>query len=339
MPPSPGTENSYTSAIPSGPLEAFSYGVLDPRPGACKHNLQLLGKRTLGIEVTIPEFARRCGLGNIDPQHGGGNGIGSPAVTAIEACLSAPLPPAHAMLVTVRPDLDAFGSMALLALRRAGVPVGPAMKARIGRAADADRFDHGPWPGSRPLPGTCEEYFAAMNLDASLAALAGAMAARRRPARQRVGIAARWLETGAEPAGYRQHVAANAGTVIAGLRSGAIVVESKAGGRVATVISRLLNTLRLGYCLAPVVVALHPGDPAADPPALRRIVLAQYVPGHADFGAICADLASLEQGWGGSATILGSPQGRPCRLERETVLDAVVRHLHHRRRRAEGAAT
>ncbi len=328
-----------TSWRRSVPVDAFGYGLLDPRPDADEHNLRLLGDRTLGIEVTIPDLARRCGLGNIDPQHGGGSGIGSSAVAAIEACLTATLPPANAMLVTVRPDLDAFGAMALLALRRAGVPVGRAMKTRIERAANADRFDRGPWPGPRPLPAVYEEYLAAMNPDPSLAALAGAMADRALTARRRVGIAARWLETGAEPAGYRECFAANAETVLAGLRSGAVAVESRADGRVATVTSRSPNTLRLGYCLAPVVVALYPGDPAAEPPAPRRIVLAQHDPGHADFSALCEDLALLEPGWGGSATILGSPQGRPCHLELETVLDAAVRHLYHDRRDPEGVAT
>ena len=334
----PRMETPYASGRPSGYLDAFEYGLLDPRPGADEHNMRLLGDRTLGIEVTIPDLAQRCGLGNIDPQHSGGRGIGSSAVTAMEACLAAPLPPANAMLVTVRPDLDAFGAMALLALRHAGVPVGAAMKARINRAAAADRFDHGPWPGLCPFPATSEEYFAAMNLDPSLAALAGAMADRSLTVRRRVGIAARWLETGAEPAGYRERQEAHTELVVAGLQSGAVAIESRAGGLVATVTSGISNTLRLGYCLAPVVVALHPGDPNVDPPVPRRIVLAQYEPGHVGFSVVCQDLALLEPGWGGSATILGSPQGRPCHLERQTVLDAVVRHLDHDRLAQLGSA-
>ena len=51
-------------------LDAYTYGLLDPRAGVAGENLPLLGAATLGIEVTVPELARRCGLGNIDPQHG-----------------------------------------------------------------------------------------------------------------------------------------------------------------------------------------------------------------------------------------------------------------------------
>ena len=146
----PGTDDAA--------LDAYTYGLLDPRVGAAGDNLPLLGATTLGIEVTVPELARRCGLGNIDPQHGGGVGIGAAgAAAAIEACLTVTPPPAGATLVTVRPDLDAFGAMALLAFRRADRPPSAAMRERIDRAARADRFDHGPWPGPRPLPATAGE--------------------------------------------------------------------------------------------------------------------------------------------------------------------------------------
>ena len=49
----------------------MKYGILDPRktPEAQVNNNALLNEQTLGIEVTIPELADRCKLGNIDPQH------------------------------------------------------------------------------------------------------------------------------------------------------------------------------------------------------------------------------------------------------------------------------
>ena len=96
-------------------LDAYTCGLFDPGAGAGGDgNVRLLGPMTLGVEVTVPELARRCGLGNIDPQHGGGVGAGTADTAAIEACLTVTPPPAGATLVTVRPDLDAFGAMALL---------------------------------------------------------------------------------------------------------------------------------------------------------------------------------------------------------------------------------
>ena len=306
-------------------LDAYTYGLLDPRAGAAGKNLPLLGATTLGIEVTVPELLLRCGLGNIDPQHGGGIGVGAAgAGAAIEACLTVTPPPVGSTLVTVRPDLDAFGAMALLALRRAGHEPRPDMRAQIDRIARADRFDHGPWPGPQPLPRTAGDFAATMNRDTALVAVTGAMFDRELSGRERVGLAADWMVTGAEPPGYRERWAAHAQAVIDGLASGAVAVESTAGGRIATVTSRLPGSLRLGYCLAPVVVAYDPGTPDSEPPAPRRVVIAQYAPGYVDLAKVREALVRREAGWGGSNTILGSPQGRTCGLGLATIVDTIA---------------
>ena len=308
---------------------AYTYGLLDPRAGATGENLPLLGATTLGIEVTVPELARRCGLGNIDPQHGGGTGVGATvAAAAIEACLTVTPPPVGSTLVTVRPDLDAFGAMALLALRRAGHEPRPDMRARIDRIACADRFDHGPWPGPRPLPRTAGDLAATMHQDTALVTVTGAMFDRELSARERVGLAADWMVTGVEPPGYRERWTAHARVLLDGLASGAVTVEARAGGRIALVTSRLPGSLRLGYCRAPVVVACDPGTPDADPPAPRRVVIAQYAPGHVELAKVREALVRREPGWGGSNTILGSPQGRACGLGLTTIIDIILRNDH-----------
>ena len=63
------------------------YGILDPRKTseAQANNNTLLGEKTLGIEVTIPELAVRCKLGNIDPQHSQNK-----QQAAIESCFGIP---------------------------------------------------------------------------------------------------------------------------------------------------------------------------------------------------------------------------------------------------------
>jgi hypothetical protein len=78
-------------------------------------NKGLLGPNTLGIEVTRPDFAAQCGLGNIDPQH-----VEDGTSSAIEAALEWPLPPEGAVLVTNRPDKDSLGAMAVLLARAEG---------------------------------------------------------------------------------------------------------------------------------------------------------------------------------------------------------------------------
>ena len=95
-------------------MSYYRYAVLnkDRTPEARAQNAKWLGPRTLGIEVTSKDLARECQLGNIDPQH---NSDGHSS--AIEEALVCPLPPKGTILVTIRPDKDSIGAMAILTLR------------------------------------------------------------------------------------------------------------------------------------------------------------------------------------------------------------------------------
>jgi hypothetical protein len=96
----------------------YNYGILrtDKSAEAEAHNKELLGPETLGIEVTVEWLAAQCGLGNIDPQHTEGG-----ESSAIErACTYSPLPRMGTNLVTIRPDKDSIGAMAILEIRAQG---------------------------------------------------------------------------------------------------------------------------------------------------------------------------------------------------------------------------
>jgi hypothetical protein len=55
--------------------------------------------------------------------------------------------------------------------------------------------------------------------------------------------------------------------------------------------------------------------------------IAQAELGWVDLPAVQAELAALEPGWGGSPTIIGSPQGVSSSLTLEQVTDVIARHL------------
>lgn len=77
---------------------------------------------TLGIEITVPEIAALCGLGNVDGQHGMvATSEAWRGKAAIEIALDCDLPLDGAALVTSRPDLDSIGAMAILVLRSLGL--------------------------------------------------------------------------------------------------------------------------------------------------------------------------------------------------------------------------
>ncbi len=277
-------------------------------------------EQILGIEVTNPSLARRCGLGNIDPQHGTEAARAAPA--AIEASLEVPLPPRGAWLVTQRPDLDALGAMAVLLIRAKGAETTRELHARLTRIAVRDRFERGPWPGRRPLPASIDELFAEGG-SKDLAALSACAFDRTRTLSGRVGDIARWLLHGTVPAAYELPAYRRANDLLLSLALGRTQVASAAGGRLATVVSPHLGALGLGYRLAPVVVALNPGFQF--PGGLGPKYTIAVWPGlEADLNRAAEMLNRREPGWGGQHAIKGSPQDRPSRLGLTEVVDCVA---------------
>jgi hypothetical protein len=296
MPPFPDTH--VTMAAP------YRFGRLDPRGGAEAEaaNADLLGEGTLGIEVTIPALAARCGLGNIDPQHAPEAAGRVQDRAAIEAVRGWPVPPRDSTLATIRPDLDSLGAMAVLWMRAAGQPIDAAAVRRIAEIARVDRHDRGPWPGPRPVT-------AVLNEDASLAAIALAVADHRLDLAERVELVRQWIAAGAEPASYRRRFEAARRELAEALAQGSVRLRAVCGGSIAVVVTERPEGLQLGYCLSPVVVALNPNFRLQGGPAHRKFTVAHYRAGYADLAAARHALATREPGWGGSPTIIGSPQG------------------------------
>lgn len=212
----------------------YQFAIINPRNPVVPAN-------TLGIEVTIPEVAALCDLGNIDPQHGcsttrvrihdpatgedkgyrldpvvwAGHGAidcgGGPRnclpLAAIDAVIAWPPPAAPAdpgkcvTLATIRPDLDAFGAMAVLALRAAGVDLTADALARVTDVAATDGNTRTTWE-PRPLP-TAENPWPASpgSIDGirPLAAIASVCNDRRLSVATRVAIVAAWILGGEDP--------------------------------------------------------------------------------------------------------------------------------------------
>lgn len=303
----------------------MQYAVLDVK----SRNEEVLGDRTLGIEVTVPEFAARCGLGNIDPQHTGGDTTRA----AIEECLKVALPPEDAILVTVRSDLDSIGGMAILTIRAKGLELGSEALNRVRLIAEADKFAHGEWSGPRPLPAKEEwdidDYASASadDLHSKLAAIGGAITDYKLPIGERVALVERWILTGEEPAEYRRKYNEERKQIADAIAAGKIQISAVADGKIAVVVSENRAGTSLGYCVAPIVVLLNPvlrfegGEPH------RKFTICQFKEGYVDLRAVVAEFNEREPGWGGSPTIIGSPQGSGSELEMTEVLSVVTRHL------------
>ncbi|MDO8728281.1 MAG: hypothetical protein Q7K26_00150 [bacterium] len=306
----------------------FEYGVLDPRniPEAKSSNEKLLGPNTLGIEVTIPALAKECGLGNIDPQHTEGKSDKAAIEVAIDY---EPLPPQGTTMVTIRADLDALGSMALLDLKVRGINIDENMKERISRIAESDKFARGEWPGPRPLPSLdklFDDSMANTESDSRLAPIAAAIADFKVPVQERVELMKEWLLMGKEPQSYREKWIKEREEIAKAIAEKRITIDTE-DNKISKVISSHRAATSLGYYLSPIVVALNPEFRFQESEPHRKFTISQFKTGYLDLKVVADVLNKSETGWGGSQTIIGSPQGTGSKLEIETIMEIVKKNL------------
>lgn len=282
----------------------YAYTLINPR--FQEQAKELTNTPTLGVEMTIPELASLCVLGNLDPQHSGGD----PNTAAIEAALTHPLPPAGAALATVRPDADAFGAMAILTLRQEGVEITRAVLARVQEIAEADKNPPRPRAGGEVT---------------ALQALGAVTFNHQIPVPDRVTRVREFLLTGSFAG--QEEATAQVMRERAELAKVVPDVTLAAGGRIAVVESPARGAMTAGYTKCDVVVAANPQFRVQGGEPHLKYTVGQRQPGAVDLVSAVAELKELEPGWGGSPTVIGSPQGVGSRLSLEQVVEVVARHL------------
>ncbi|MFI6883944.1 hypothetical protein [Streptosporangium canum] len=303
----------------------YTYATLDLRPtaDAQEANRQILAGPVLGVEVTVPALAQACSLGNIDPQHLGGDA----QTAAIEAALDWPLPPTGATLATVRPDADALGAMAVLLLRAGRYRLTEGARQRVALIAAADKEAAAPWPGPRPAP-SAEELLSPATPVMHLAA------DHTRPLGRRVDLLAEWLRLGED---------SPAGTILAGYRDRALAeaqqaldsLQVTATAAIAVVVGSHRLAMGIGYRYAPVVVATNPAFSFAGGPAHRKHTVARWRTGTLlmEWEDLRGDLNEQDPAttdtalWGGSSSIIGSPMGVASGLSTDQVVAIVRQHV------------
>lgn len=289
----------------------YRYAALSPSdiPSALS---TLRDTPALGIEVTIPKLAQACSLGNIDPQHLGGDA----ARAAIEDAVEVDLPPDGTLLATVRADADSVGGMAVLVLRSRGVEIAGSIGERVRAIADADKEATGPWPGPRPLREPAD-------MLRTTSVIAHVATDHTRSMDERVSVLAQWLLNG-HVEGAKEIEA----RLLAGAKNvlQALDVEVRHGVAVVTGASRL--GLSVGYRHAPVVLHVNPAFQwEGGIKHLKHTVARWNSFQRMDWGGMLAELQQRERGWGGSSSIAGSPQGVGSLLTAEEVTAIIQAHL------------
>ncbi len=292
----------------------MKFALLDPRPAARKAQVEfLINNACMGIEVTIPELAALCAHGNVDPQHIGGNVDRAAIEEIFELYFQNPVqsPMGDVTLVTVRADLDSIGSMALIKLDNE-IEFGgysAELVARVTRIADSDKFtQNGEW---QPQP----QWSEATNGDGELQTLAAYVTDFKVDINTRVQAMAEWLLHGTLPAATVEDVATTQNS------------ECYVDGNVSVVIGDKRAGTNLAYCAKPVIVCLSPNFSFNGGKPHAKFTIAQFKAGYVDMEAVKAELNSRENGWGGSPTIIGSPQGVASELTIDEVVAIVNKHI------------
>lgn len=313
---------------------------LDTRTPARQAVLADLARTTtFGLEVTDAEYALACAAGNVDPQH-----LGARAdLSAIE--VMAALLKGEVRAATVQPDLDSLGSMAVLEIAMELVAQVRALEGEVMRRIEmigvADRFERGGWPGVRPFPTREVPWFESAGASESypLAAMAAVVRDNRLSLAGRVALLKRWLATGEEPAQYRNRVETERLEMIAALEGGSIRIVEVGNGRIAAVVSTHQAGIGLGYHRAPVVIALNPSFQFRGGAPYKKFTIAQFTGDYLNLRAALESLNRLEAAyrgvevdklenrWGGSPTIGGSPQGESSEVTLKQVQEIVEQHL------------
>lgn len=288
---------------------SYEVALLDPRPNADNSKV-FEGKKVYGIEVTIPALAEKCELGNLDPQHTGGD----PNRAAIEDAVLVELPPDDALLVTVRPDPDSLGSMAIFNIRHKNPQLKPETIEKVHKVAEADTFSKGAWPGKREIPSEENPWPEGQSELAPVGALSMDF---KVPIKSRVEKIQQWLEGDVIPQEYLERIEIERKDIVKAIESGGIKIEERNG--IAMVESAHRSGIDMGYRNAPIVIARNPKFQFAGGEPHVKYTVAQYTLGYADLKAALEELKTREAGF-------GSPQGISSQLSMEDVFEILNKY-------------
>lgn len=321
------------------------YRTWDPRAGADNSAVLLdidgSTRRVYAVEGTDDALVSVAAV-NIDPQHGAGTTLHPPSMAAVQAALTAPLPKKDDVITTSRPDMDSVGAMGVLLLRGAGFPLNSDARRRIDEIAREDSAAIGEWPGPVAVSD-------ATDLVSPLAGVAAVASNFKMPLDQRAEIFAEYIyyghAHGAEQAyneALREAAAALGGSKVSTIDREPQHEESgpSYSGRhlpVVKVESEHRLAPKIGYAQAPVVLSVNPAFSLAGGEPHKKWTISKYndtVP--LNLAAVRDELNKLERlhggegTWGGSSSIIGSPQGAASLIDDDEVAEVVARHAQGR---------
>lgn len=270
----------------------------------------------IGLEMTIPELSSLCDL-NIDPQHTDQK-ISQSCVK--EICqkrkeLLSQFVGKKVIFLTNRVDLDSVASYIVANNYLNGIETPYNQSLREINAHDT--FQTLPWKEEKDI----EEAFNPNNKT-------GALASTLKPfmvTNENITTITQFIEDGSVDKKVMESYQETQKSIIEKVKSGEVKV-SKVDG-VAVVETTLPCATNIGYCYAPIVIAVNKEMRAPDGSTYRKISIGQHEAGYVDLAPVKEALNQTNPGWGGNPNFIGSPQMQNCETSIEDLLTLVKQNL------------
>lgn len=278
----------------------------------------------IGIEVTISDFNQYLDL-NIDPQH---KMKSTDRMTSLEyiynkrnSIISETIPYSKIMLITVKPDIDSVASMCLIKmLIEKNLKLNSDLILRLISLAQSDR--HG-----RSLKKEDYFNFDNHNLYGLPTGLPYMISNYKISLKHKVNKVVEYLTTGtfSDLNKYNKLVNKNRKRSIDNTTVQIIIPE-----KLVFVESKHRGATSRGYLESPTVIALNPQfnfGKGKNKISGKKWTIAQYNLGFIDLSSLKNEIEKLENGWGGSDYIIGSPQTKPSTLSKNKIIELTQKYI------------
>ncbi len=273
-------------------------------------------KVLIGLEVTIPEISRKLTF-NIDPQHAWSNETG---ITCIEKFRSF-LPNFGKMkekelhVFFLKPDLDSISAAAILDiyLENPLWMFQEEIETRISAIAEYDRHGRSRYGFSHKtkIPRGLFMYISGWKNNIY----------------DKISLTKNWLLEGTFKDMSKFNRIADKKFKQSIFNSKIEIIIPK---KIVFIRSPSRGACGIGYKYAPVTIALNPSYRfGIDESRIygKKWIIAQQSDGFIDMSGILEELIGIEPGWGGSPSIIGSPQDKPSKLLKDDIIDIVERKI------------
>lgn len=292
-------------------------------------NLQNEDFLIIGIEVTDIEIEQYCSI-SIDPQHGGSNSENK--ITSIEYIfnhieyiLDILKTNQKICMTTVKPDSDSIGAMGLLTLFiTEKFKLDGDIILRLKAIAKSDRHGRINWKNKK------EDYFQFENYNVFglPCGLSYMTSDKKLTCSEKVERLINYLETGEfkDIEKYNGIVSKNFKKASKSIKINIIIP-----GKLCLIESKYRGAISFGYRYAPCVIAKNKyyifGNDNTKISG-KKITIAQYEDKYINMNDLLIQINKLEEGWGGSNVIIGSPIDRPTEINEKKLIKLCKEYLY-----------